>query len=115
MNCVDLVEKVIESIITKLHEVFINESLDDSEYIRNVKAVLDGTSEYVQANKETLENLENLQQKLYDFSKRLWLSELKKRLQQESESADPPENGTENDDYYEYYFDYIYAHDNYPR
>lgn len=115
MNCIDLVEKVIESIITKLHEVFINERLDDSEYIRNVKAVLDGTSEYVQANKEALENLENLQQKLYEFSKRLWLSELKKRLQQESEPEDTIVNEAENDDYYEYYFDYIYAHDNYPK
>lgn len=115
MADIHIIEDVLKSIISKIHEIFIKETLDDTEYIRNVKTVLSGTNDFFQVNKEVVPDSEILLQKLYEFSRNLWLSELKTRLERESESEDSEEDELENDDYYEYYFDYIYANDNYPK
>lgn len=115
MADIHVIENVLKSIITKFHEVFIKDTLDDTEYIRNVKTVLSGTNDFFQVNKEAISDPEILLQKLYEFSKNLWLSGLKTRLEWESEIEDAEQDELENDDYYEYYFDYIYANDNYPR
>ncbi len=115
MNCIDAIEGSTKSIIGKLHQVFVEDRLDDAEYIRNVKAVLRGTNEFVENNKELLIDPKILRQVLYAFSKELWLSTLKKRLREESDSEGKEWDGNENDEYYEYYFDYIYAHSIYPK
>lgn len=115
MNCIDAIEGSSKSIIRKLHQVFLEDRLDDAEYIRNVKAVLSGADEFVENNRELLVAPKILQQVLYQFSKELWLSALKSKLRQESESEGKDWDGGENDEYYEYYFDYIYAHSAYPK
>jgi len=114
MNCIDAIEGSVKNIIIKLHEVFINGKLDDSEYIQNVKAVLNGITEFCQSNKEIISSPKILEQVLYKFSRELWLSELKKRLEKESETEDSINDNSATDQYYEYYFDYIYAHNTYP-
>ena len=52
---------------------------------------------------------------LYEFSKELWLTDLKARLRQDAEAEGKNWDGGENDEYYEYYFDYIYVHSIYPK
>ncbi len=115
MNCIDAIEGSAKNIIIKLHEVFIKEKLDDTEYIRNVKATLDGIIEFVRSNQEIISDPKILEQVLYEFSKELWISELKKRLEQESETEDSINDGSEKKEYQAYYFNYIYAHGTYPR
>ncbi len=84
MNCIDAIEGSAKNIIIKLHEVFVKDELDDTEYIRNVKATLDGIIEFVRSNQEIISDPKILKQVLYEFSRELWISELKKRLGQES-------------------------------
>jgi hypothetical protein len=115
MNCIDAIEGSVKNIIVKLHEVFLENELDDSDYIRNVKAVLNGINEFVQLNKEIISDPNILEGVLYEFSKELWLSELRNRLDQEPENKESIKDDSENDEYYGYYFDYLYAHDIYPR
>jgi len=115
MNCIDAIEGTAKNIIIKLHEVFVKDELDDTEHIRNVKATLDGIIEFVRSNQEIINDPKILEQVLYEFSKELWISELKKRLEQESKTEDSMNNGSEHKEYQEYYFDYIYAHGTYPR
>jgi hypothetical protein len=115
MNCIDAIEGSVKNIIVKLHEVFLENELDDSDYIRNVKAVLNGINEFVQLNKEIISDPKILEGVLYEFSKELWLSELRNRLDQEPENKESIKDDSENDEYYGYYFDYLYAHDIYPR
>lgn len=114
MNCIDAIEGSARNVIIKIHDVFIEGKLDDTEYIRNVKAIIDGITEFVQSNREIISDPQILEQVLYEFSKELWISELKKRLGQESETEDSINDDSENKEYYEYYFDYIYTHSRYP-
>lgn len=115
MNCIDAIEGSAKNIIIKLHGVFIDDNLDDTEYIRNIKAVLNGISEFVRSNKEIISDFKILEQVLYEFSRELWLSELEKRSGQEPDTGEAAIAGSENKEYLEYYFDYIYAHGTYPR
>jgi hypothetical protein len=115
MNCVDAIEGSVKNIIVKLHEVFLEDKLDDSDYIRNIKAVINGSNEFVQSNKEIISDPKILERVLYEFSKEIWLSELKNRLEQEPATEDSKKDDSENEEYYGYYFDYLYAHDIYPR
>jgi hypothetical protein len=115
MNCIDAIEGSVKNIIVKLHEVFLENELDDTDYIRNVKAVLNGINEFVQLNKEIISDPTILERVLYEFSKELWLSELRNRLEQEPETKESEKDDSENDEYYGYYFDYLYAHDIYPK
>lgn len=43
MNCIDAVEGTAKTIIDGLFRLFIENNLDDTEYIRNIKAVMDST------------------------------------------------------------------------
>jgi hypothetical protein len=115
MNCIDAIEGTIKNIIVKLHEVFLECELDDSDYIRNIKAVINGSNEFVLLNKEIISDPKILERVLYEFSKEIWLSELKNRIEQEPETKESIKDDSENDEYYGYYFDYLYAHDIYPR
>jgi hypothetical protein len=115
MNCIDAIEGSAKNIIIELHGVFMDDKLDDSEYIRNVKAVLNGISEFVRTNKEIISDFKILEQVLYEFSRELWLSELEKGSGQEPETGETADDSSENKEYLEYYFDYIYAHGTYPR
>jgi capsular polysaccharide biosynthesis protein len=115
MNCIDAIEGTTKSIIVKLHEAFTEGRVDDSEYIRNIKALLDGVNEFVQSNREIINDPKILEQVLYEFSKEVWLSGLQKRLEQESESENSINEDSEDKEYYEYYFDYIFAHNAYPK
>ena len=114
MNCIDAIEGSAKNIIIKTHDVFIEDKLDDTEYIRNVKAIINGITEFVRSNREIISDPQILEQVLYEFSKELWISELKKRLEQESQTEDSINDDSENKEYYEYYFDYIYNHSRYP-
>lgn len=110
MKCIDAIEGTVKCIITELHRVFVEDGLDDTEYIRNVKTVIEGTDAFIQQNREILCDPQMLKDVLYSFSKDLWLTSLKKNLGKESVSED----NTENNEYYDYYFDYIYNHGVYP-
>jgi hypothetical protein len=114
MKCIEAIEGTLKSIISKFHQVFLEDGLDDTEYVRNIKVVIDGTDMFLQGNKEILNEPHMLKQVLYSFSKELWLKGLKNIRSQESALNDET-SGCENDGYDEYYYDYIYNHGVYPR
>lgn len=112
MKCIDAIEGNAKAVISKLHRVFVDDRLDVTEYVRNVKAVIDGTDEFLKENKEIIDDPKLLKQVLHNFSKELWLADLKRKVEKKEneknwEAAD--------EEYYEYFYDYIYAHNNYPR
>ncbi len=109
MDCVAAVKGTVKAILAKHYEMFKRDRLDDTEYIRNVKTVMEGTDIFLQDNKEVLNDLQNLKQVLYQFSKELWLSGLKEFQDGNEDSV------SEDDGYNEYYYDYIYDHGTYPR
>ncbi len=112
MRCIDVIEGNAKAVISKLHQISVRDRLDDTEYVRNVKAVIDGTDEFLNENKEIMDDSDLLKQVLYQFSKELWLFNLKKKVKNEESEKNW---GPADDEYYEYFYDYIYTHNFYPR
>ncbi|MBW1759396.1 MAG: hypothetical protein JRG68_07120 [Deltaproteobacteria bacterium] len=111
MKCIDAIEGVTKSIIIGLYQDFIENRLDDTEYIRNIKAVITQTDLFVNENREIILNDPKMVKKiLYSFAKKLWLENHMK----ESASSDD-KSGSDNIKYYEYYYDHIYQQGTYPR
>lgn len=112
MKCIDVIEGAVKSILNHLHKDYAGQKLDDSEYIRNVKAVLDATDHYVRHNPEVAQDPQMLKQVLYVYSRNLWLMGQHPMIPQshsQRETLDP-----ENDDYQTYYFDFLYNRGVYP-
>lgn len=115
MNFIDAIEGTAKSTIRNLLRDFVEDRLDDTEYVRNVKAVLNGAEEFVMANREILCDVKVLRRVLYEYAKELWITNLKTKLEQESETGETRPDMVENEEYFDYYFDYIYAHSLYPK
>ncbi len=110
MNCIDAVEGVAKVLLGKFQDVSTEYRLDDSEYIRNVKAVIDAVALFVKNNPEVSETPDLLRGVLYDYAKAQWLARLGKLV-----DSDDDAGGKRDLEYQEYCYDYLYAHGNYPR
>ena len=113
MKCIDCIEGTVKFIIAGLHQLSVEDRLDDTEYIRTIKTVIDATDRFMQDNKEISNEPQILKNVLYSFSKKLWLNQLEKNPHQERISNNK-EYSDEDDGYYDYYYNYIYNHGVYP-
>ena len=112
MKCIDAIEGTAKSIIKEIHAAHTRNSADDSEYIYNVKTVIDATDQYVCNHPELIEDPGILKQVLYVYSRELWLMS-----QQPEAAASDTKAGSmdsENEEYQTYYYDYIYNRGTYP-
>ncbi len=113
MKCIDTIEGTVKCILNRLHSVWVEDRLDDSEYIRNVKAVIDATDQYIHNNPEVIEDPQMLKHVLYVYSRNLWL------IGHQAVGAKPAGKikrvCAENGEYQTYYFDYLYNQGSYPR
>jgi hypothetical protein len=110
MNCIDAIESMAKALLGKFLDVSTENRMDVSEYIRNVKAVIDTVIMFVQNNPEVSETPELLRDVLYEFAKAIWLARLEKTVELDEET------GAMRDlEYQAYCYDYLYAHGNYPR
>lgn len=112
MNCIDAIEKNAQQIIDYLLCQFVEEKISDADYVRSVKAVIEGTDTFVQANLELTHDPELLRRVLSAYAKDRWMNHLaKKRL----ETATVSENGTaSNLEYFYYLYDKLYEEEQYP-
>lgn len=113
MKCIDVIEGTVKSILNQVRTVSIQDRLDDTEYVRMAKAIIDATDQFVGENPELIDDPQLLKRVLYDFSRNLWL------MNQEGAEA-PPEvksevAASENKEYQTYYYDYLYHRGLYPR
>ncbi len=105
MNCIDAIEGSLKCIIDSFHKLFVEERLDDTEYIRNVKTLIIGTDAFIKKNQEIVTGQKIVQQVLYRYAKKTWL---------DHQPQIKIKCSAEDTDYYEYYYDYIYEHGTYP-
>lgn len=113
MKCIDAIEGAVKNILQRIHAVSIEESLDDTDYVRNIKAVIDGTDLFMRNNPEIVDDPQLLNQVLYNYSRKLWLVHQQAGPQQAGQK--PMEPTTEHEEYQTYYFDYLYHRGMYPR
>lgn len=112
MNCIDAIEGTAKCILDRLQQISAKDRLDDTEHIRNVKAVIEAASFFLNKNQEVTDTPEVLQKVLYAYSKQLWM-----RCNETDKDQDTSPNEADEDDieYNSYYYDYIYEYGCYPR
>lgn len=117
MNCIDAIEGTVKTILDGLHRLSVEERLDDSEYIRNVKAVIEAAETFVRINRQVSVEPGVLKDTLYAYAKELWIVHQDDGEPIEEETHLETDDGDNSSDsgYRHYYFDYIYHHGVYPR
>ncbi len=113
-ECADPIKNVLRSVLIKIHQIFKESHQDDTEYVRNVKAVLNGFDAFAQDNKEVVRDPDSVRQWLYQFSKEQWLENVATARKKDAASQDDYPTSAD-DGYHDYYYDYIFNHGVYPR
>lgn len=111
MKCIDAIEGTVKTILNHMHVVSLEEHLDDTEYVRNVRAVIEATYQFIVNNPEIVETPQLLKDVLYGYSRRLWLSGQQPPLPPPEQTA----KAAEEEEYQTYYYDYLYHRGIYPR
>ena len=112
MKCIDIIEGATKGILERLYQMCINDNLDDSEYVRNVKSVIEAIDAFLQKNPELVDDPDLLKHVLYVYSRNLWLFG---NQQDESGAKSAEALNEEQEEYQTYYFDYLYNRGLYPR
>ena len=113
MNCIDAVEGTGKAVLMKFLDLSVEYRMDVSEYIRNVKAVVDAIALFVKDNPEISETPDLLREVLCDHARSQWLARLERNMVPDAEAGEAGE--TDEVEYQAYCYDYIFAHGNYPR
>lgn len=112
MNCIDAIEKNTQRIIDYLLEQYIQEKISDADYVRSVKAVIEGTDAFMCANQELTNDPALLKRVLSAYAKDRWMTHLAK---ERIEAVTTVENGTaSNLEYFYYLYDHLYEKEQYP-
>ena len=114
MNCIDAIEGTVKSILNHLYRMLQEGNIDDTEYMRDVKAVIDGTDLFILENQEIACKPDTLEKVLYGYARDLWL---RHRAEQSSDQGPdvPPDKEETTHEYQGYCYDHFYHHGVYPR
>jgi len=115
MNCIDAIEGSFKCLINRFHQAYLDENPDDTTYVHNVRSVIEGLEDFIQHNKELLLiDPKILRNVIYGYARDIWLKSIRELVSKENPPTAKPIS-PESDEYYRYYFDYIYHHGMYPR
>ena len=114
MNNTVIIEQLMQSILKNLHQIHNEGHADDSEYVRHVRAALDALDALPEEMTNFINNTSSLKNNLYDYAKALWKTCLKDRFKQDT-SPEAEDNLSEDTEYQDYYYDYLYKHGVYPQ
>ncbi len=110
MNCIDAIEGMGKSILTKICDASEENVVDMSEFVRSVNSVLEATRSYIAANPEITPAPDVLVAVLYDHARDSWMKMVDKSA---ARGASEPLD-EEARDYMEYCFDYLFTNGTYP-
>jgi hypothetical protein len=113
MKCIDAIEGNARGIITRLHEVCVSERIEESEYIRWVKAVIDATVVFLSENMEIAPEPALVRDILFSHAKALWMASLTGTKAPDA-ATDSSETCAADAEYLNYYFNYLYHRGNFP-
>jgi len=112
MKCIDAIEGIVKNVLNRIHAVSLQDKLDDTEYVRNVKAIIDATDQFIRNNPELMDDPKLMRDELYRYSRDLWMT----NAQTSTDSIGPKQDtGSDAQEYQTYYYDFLYNIGNYPR
>lgn len=107
MNCIDAVEGTVKKIVDHTYEDLVSDRMDDTEYIRNIKVVIEAVDTFINENREIANHPEVIKKILYDYAKEKWMTH-RTQLRNKNKNIIQEEDGPMDFDYFYYYYDYIY-------
>lgn len=107
MNCIDAIEGTAKKVISDFHALHEAGEMDDTEFARSTRVLIDGTGAFVTNNCEITPTPELLKTVLFEYARDLW----KRTLVAKAAGRD---TGALDAGYDDYYFDYIFRHGTYP-
>lgn len=113
MNHRNIIEGVTKRILDQIFVDLSLDRLDDTEYIRDVKAVILGAQDFIQENSGLFDSLEVAHQALYDYAKEKWM-DYRIKCQTENKESTAGTDDLFDPEYLYYYYDYIYDRGVYP-
>ncbi len=108
MNCIDAIEGTAKKIILDFHTMHQLGEMDDTEFARDIRIVIDGAGVFVTNNCEITPNPELLKTVLFEYARELWKNT-------QNAKADSQNKCSSDEGYDDYYFDYIFRHGIYPQ
>lgn len=106
MNCIDAIEGTAKKVISDFYAMHQAGEMDDTEFARNARVLIDGTRKFVGDNCEITPHPELLKTVLFEYARTLWKSSREAKAKTRGPSGDRG--------YDDYYFDYIFRHGTYP-
>lgn len=114
MNSIDTIEGIVREIIDRSFEDLESDARDDSDYIRNIKTVLTAVETFFKNNVEITTTPDSvIRQILYDYAKEKWM-DYKLNGQDDRKKLTNEMGHSNNREYLNFYFDYIYDRGVYP-
>ena len=110
MNCIDAIEGNVKKIISRIHDESVEQQLEDSEFIRYIKVVLEATVEFLSENREITDAPELLHDILLEHARNKWINS----ALASSPDADADTSIAPQPEYLAYYFNTIYRSGNFP-
>lgn len=110
MNCIDAIEGTAKSMLAGFMGLSVEYRMDVTDYIRNVKTVIESAVLFLEKSPEVGDSPDILQEVLYAYAKSLWIADLEKRV-----AADQSADARPDMEYHSYCYDYIYSRGEYPR
>ncbi|WP_300672151.1 hypothetical protein [Desulfoluna sp.] len=107
MNCIDAIEGTAKKVISDFHAMHESGEIDDTEFARNTRILINGTREFVGNNCEITPNPELLKTVLFEYARDLWKNSM-------GAKAKDRELASSDEGYDDYYFNYIFRHGTYP-
>jgi hypothetical protein len=113
MNINEAAEGILKAVLECFQKRYLDRELDDSEFVRCSRALIEGALPFLEANRETGAEPELVRKALYDGCRSWWTAQA--AAVQEKDAAGDGEALPEGDDgYLEHYFDYLYQRGTYP-
>ena len=109
MNCIDAVEGTAKALLAKFLDLATENRQDVSEYIQDVKAVIDTVAQFIKNNPAVGGPPRSIKDDLYEYAKVQWLNRMEKIVDPDKGAA-----GGQDLEYQAYCYDYIYTHGDYP-
>ncbi|MBI9076314.1 MAG: hypothetical protein JEZ02_12975 [Desulfatibacillum sp.] len=113
MNCIDGIEGVLRCILGEFQERYVTGTLDDSDFIPNLRVVIDGAARFLEQNEEIGIAPAILQNVMHQACKKWWMEFANTQRAKDAEEDKESPSG-DSQEYLDHYFDHIYYHGTYP-